>query len=503
MAGKFLKFFSPFVRAMPEIKQPQREVSFKEKFIWTAVVLIIYLIMSNIRLFGINFEQSTDYFFWLRVILASQRGMLTELGIGPIVTAGLIMQLLLGSRIINVNMADPYDRAMFSGAQKVLAVFLTIFNAVAYILGGAFGSLTGPEGIGISGAFFIFFQLLFAGIIIILLDELLQKGWGLGSGVSLFIAAGVAGQIFWNCFSFFPTPSPSADPPGDGLPRGIVIAFFTALFDNDPNTTLGTILLRGSYPSLIGIITTVAIFLLVIWFESTRVEIPLAYRGYRGFKGKYPMKLLYVSNIPVILVNALYANFLFFGQLLAGPASAIRSSNGGLIDDFWVDLIGKFRIEEGAGGLAGQQLIPESGLVYLLTPPLGIDQLAADPFRAVFYFLILLILCIFLGRVWVEVSGLAPRDIANQIIDSKMQIPGFRSSGKIIERILKRYIPTLVILNGIIVASLSFFADSLRALSSGTGLLIAIGIIQNYGETIAKELAAVQYPGLRAMLGMD
>ncbi|UCC20757.1 MAG: preprotein translocase subunit SecY [Promethearchaeota archaeon] len=503
MAGKFLKFFSPFVRAMPEIKQPQREVSFKEKFIWTAVVLIIYLIMSNIRLFGINFEQSTDYFFWLRVILASQRGMLTELGIGPIVTAGLIMQLLLGSRIINVNMADPYDRAMFSGAQKVLAIFLTIFNAVAYILGGAFGPLTGEGAIGIQGAFFIFFQLLFAGIIIILLDELLQKGWGLGSGVSLFIAAGVAGQIFWNSFSFFPTPSPSADPPGDGLPRGIVIAFFTALFDNDPNTTLGTIFLRGTYPSLVGIITTVGIFLLVIWFESTRVEIPLAYRGYRGFKGKYPMKLLYVSNIPVILVNALYANFLFFGQLIAGPGSALRSTNGGLIPDFWIDIIGVFREETGAGGLAGKQLIPISGLVYLLTPPLGIDQLASDPFRAVFYLLIFVVLCILLGRVWVEVSGLAPRDIANQIIDSKMQIPGFRSSGKIIERILKRYIPTLVILNGIIIAVLSFTADSLRALSSGTGLLIAIGIIQNYGETIAKELAAVQYPGLRAMLGMD
>ncbi|MFX0060480.1 MAG: preprotein translocase subunit SecY, partial [Candidatus Heimdallarchaeota archaeon] len=243
MAGKFLKFFSPFVKAMPEIKQPQREVSFKEKFIWTAVVLIIYLILSNVPLYGVNVQESVDYFYWLRVILASQRGTLTELGIGPIVTAGLIMQLLLGSKIIKVNMADPYDRAMFSGAQKVLAVFLTIFNTIAYIFGGAFGAL---DDIGISAAFFIFFQLLFAGITIILLDELLQKGWGLGSGVSLFIAAGVAGQIFWNSFSFVPAP--------DGLPRGIVIAIFTALFDTNADTTIGTILLRGVYPSLIGIV---------------------------------------------------------------------------------------------------------------------------------------------------------------------------------------------------------------------------------------------------------
>jgi len=491
MTGKFLKFFSPFIKAMPEIKNPQREVSFKEKFIWTAVVLIIYLIMSNIPLYGIQIEESTDYFYWLRVILASQRGTLTELGIGPIVTSGLIMQLLLGSRIIKVDMADAYDRALFSGAQKVLAVFLTIFNIIAYLLGGAFGNLSS---IGIQGAFFIFFQLLFSGVVILLLDELLQKGWGLGSGVSLFIAAGVAGQIFWNTFSFIEGP--------DGIPRGVIIAFFSVLFDGDPNTNIGDIVIRQQLPSLLGIVTTVIILVVVVWFESTRVEIPLTYRGYRGYKGKYPMKLLYVSNIPVILVNALYANILFFGQLIAGPDSAMRVSNGGLIPDFWINLIGEFDTQSAGTGMGGQ-LIPKRGFIWLITPPLGIDQLVESPFRAVIYLMIFIFLCIMLGRVWVEVSGLAPRDIAGQIIDSQMQVPGFRSSERIIERILKRYIPTLIIINGILIAVLSFFADSLGALTSGTGLLISIGIIHQYGETLAKEMAASQYPGLRGLLGMD
>jgi len=192
MTGKFLKFFSPFVRIMPEIKQPQREVQFKEKLLWTVVVLIIYLIMSNIPLYGVTAQDTADYYYWLRVILASQKGTLTELGIGPIVTAGLIMQLLLGSKIIKVDMSDPYDRSMFSGSQKVFAMFLTVLNIIAYLAGGAFGELT------IANATFVFLQLLFSGVIIILLDEILQKGWGIGSGVSLFIATGVAGQIF--CF---------------------------------------------------------------------------------------------------------------------------------------------------------------------------------------------------------------------------------------------------------------------------------------------------------------
>ncbi len=484
MPGKFLKFFTPFVRIMPEIRQPQREVQFKEKLIWTAVALIIYIVMSNIPLYGVQLSQSTDYFYWLRVILASQRGTLTELGIGPIVTAGLIMQLLVGSKIINVDMSDPYDRAMFSGSQKVLSMFLTIFNSIAYIIGGAFG-----RDLGITAIFLIVIQLVFAGMIIILLDELLQKGWGLGSGVSLFIAAGVAGQIFWNCFSWI-------EAPGTRVPRGIAIAFFYVLFDDNPETGLDTIFIRdGQLPSLLGAITTIVILVIVIWFESTRVEIPLQYMGYRGFKGKYPMKLLYVSNIPVILVNALYANFLFFGQLIAGPDSALRNNDTAL----WLDLIGRFVWQDTGTGTGGY-LLPTWGLIYILTPPRGITSIT--PFSFI-YLAVFVFLCIGLGRVWVEVSGLAPRDIAGQILDSGMQIPGFRSSEKIIEKILKRYIPYLVILNGIIIAFLSFFADSLGALSSGTGLLIAIGIVHQYAETISKEVAASQYPGLRGMLGLD
>ncbi len=482
MTGKFIRFFTPFVRVMPEIKAPQREVSFKEKLLWTVVALIIYLIMSNIPLYGVNVTETTDYYYWLRVILASQRGTLTELGIGPIVTAGLIMQLLLGSKIIKVDMSDPYDRSMFSGSQKAFAMFLTIFNILAYIAGGAFGDLNVTNGT------FVFLQLLLSGMVIILLDELLQKGWGIGSGVSLFIATGVAGQIFWNLFSFIEA---------DGVARGIVVAFFQAL--GDPDYDVADLMFRSDrLPSLFGGITTLAIFLIVIWFESTRVEIPLAYKGYRGFKGKYPMKLLYVSNIPVILVNALYANFLFFGQMIAGPNSALRNPD----TEWLLNLIGRFDDIPASGG-AGNYLVPNYGLLYFLTPPQGLEQLLEAPIRAIIYLVIFIFLCVMLGRVWVDVSGLAPRDIAQQILDSGMQIPGFRSSDKIIERILKRYIPTLIILNGFIIAVMSFFADSLGALTSGTGLLIAIGIVHQYSESLAKEMAAMQYPGMRSFLGMD
>ncbi|MHA1718753.1 MAG: preprotein translocase subunit SecY [Promethearchaeota archaeon] len=506
MTSKFLQIFKPFTRITSEIKQPDREISFKDKIIYTLVVLVIYIIMSNIPIYGITTDSGTDYYYWLRVILASKRGTLTEMGIGPIVTAGLIMQLLQGSKLIEVNMGDPNDRAMFTGAQKVIAILLTIFQSVAYIEGGAFGEIATT-----ALKIIIFLQLFIAGQIIILLDEVLQKGYGLGSGVSLFIATGVSGQIFWNSFSFINVTAEGSD----FLPRGIIIAFFKVLFSSnqfpeghikagEEIRIMDLWIRKAGAPGLLGLVTTIIIFLVVIYVQTMQVEIPLTYAGHKGYRGKYPMKLLYVSNIPVILAQALYANFLFFGQILW---NSMQNKHPNW--EIWVNIIGKFK--EADPSVNASHLQPIGGLLYLITPPQGLSYIL-DPannetvggllLHSAGYLVIFITICVVFGRIWVEVSGLAPRDIAGQIINSKMQIPGFRRSEKVIEKILKRYIPTLTILCGIIVGLLSFSADFLGALSSGTGLLLSVGIIQNYAETIGKEAAAEQMPGFSGMLGL-
>ncbi|MEM2281010.1 MAG: preprotein translocase subunit SecY, partial [Candidatus Bathyarchaeia archaeon] len=182
MAGRFLNAFKPISRFIPEIKAPERRVSFNEKLFWTAIALIIYLVMASdaCRLYGIQREEE---FAPLRIIFASSRGTLMELGIGPIVTAGLILQLLVGSAMIECDMSKAEDRALFTVASKVLAIILTGVQASAYIISGMYGQLPGTT------AIIVFLQLLAAGIIVMLLDELIQKGWGFGSGISLFIMA--------------------------------------------------------------------------------------------------------------------------------------------------------------------------------------------------------------------------------------------------------------------------------------------------------------------------
>ncbi|MGM0687871.1 MAG: preprotein translocase subunit SecY, partial [Promethearchaeati archaeon] len=91
MTSTFLRLLSPFVRIMPQVKAPDREVSFREKGIWTLLILIIFLVMSHMPLYGVDPQTGTDYLWAMRVILASSRGTLMELGIRPIVTAGLVM----------------------------------------------------------------------------------------------------------------------------------------------------------------------------------------------------------------------------------------------------------------------------------------------------------------------------------------------------------------------------------------------------------------------------
>jgi len=464
MAGRFLSLFKPLGRVLPEIKVPERKVGFNEKIFWTALVLIVYLVMSEISLYGIS-ASVQEQFAPLRVIFASNRGTLMELGIGPIVTAGLILQLLAGSAIIQCDMSEAEDRGLFTVASKFFSILLTGIQASAYIISGMYGALAGPTTI------IIFLQLLGAGVIVILLDELVQKGWGLGSGISLFIMAGVAQNILWQSFN-----------PGTGLFVGSLDSLLRG-----GQTLTNWIVGAGAYPSVIGFIATIGTFLVIIYLEGVRVELPMTYAGYKGFRSRYPIKLLYVSNLPVIFASALFANVFFFSQLLWSTQG--RPPPG---QNILLDILGQYNATDNQ---------PLGGLAYFVTPPRNIQSVAAEPIRAAVYLAILVVFCAVFSLIWLEVGGLGPSKVAQQLMDSGMQIPGYRRSGRPIESILKRYIPVVTILGGIIVGLVAGISDFLGVFGSGTGILLAVGIIYQYYELLMRERAAEMFPAFRRILG--
>jgi preprotein translocase SecY subunit len=479
MAGRFLNLFKPIARVIPEIKAPERRVRFNEKIFWTALVLIIYLVMTEIHLFGIP-ATVEERLGALRVIFASSRGTLMELGIGPIVTAGLILQLLVGSAMIDCDMSNPEDRSLFTTASKVFSIILTGVQAAAYIIGGMYNP-SSTQGLPGGTALVIFLQLLTTGIIVMLLDELVQKGWGLGSGISLFIMAGVAQQIFWECFS-----------PGTGLFVGALSQVFIG-----NQTMTWWVVGGGSYPSLIGLIATVGAFLIIIYMEGVRIELPLSYAGYKGFRSRYPIKLLYVSNLPVIFASALFANVYLFSQLfwgMSGGANYVVGTNP------WLDLLGQFKPTfDNTGAVTGYQ--PSGGLVYYVTAPRSLADVMASPDRAFIYVGILIVFCIIFSLTWLEVGGLGPSTVAKQLVDAGMQIPGYRRSEKAIESILKRYIPTVTILGGIIVALIAGVSDFFGVFGSGMGILLSVGILYQYYEILMQERASEMYPAIRRLFG--
>jgi preprotein translocase subunit SecY len=247
----------------------------------------------------------------------------------------------------------------------------------------------------------------------------------------------------------------------------------------------------GIYPSLLGLIATIAVFLIVIYLQGIRVELPMSYAGYKGFRSRYPIKLLYVSNLPVIFASALFANVYFLAQLLWSQLG--RPEPG---SNLFFQFFGDFSYNATSGAVN-----PVGGLAYYVTAPRNIWGVGQDPLRAAAYLAIIVAFCAVFSLIWLEVGGLGPQKVAKQLMDSGMQIPGYRRSIGPIETMLKRYIPVVTVLGGVIIGLVAGFSDFLGVYGSGTGILLSVGIIYQYYELLMRERAAEMFPAFRRILG--
>ncbi|MHA1978107.1 MAG: preprotein translocase subunit SecY, partial [Candidatus Hodarchaeales archaeon] len=123
--------------------------------------------------------------------------------------------------------------------------------------------------------------------------------------------------------------------------------------------------------------------------------------------------------------------------------------------------------------------------------------------RAFVYAMILILLSVVFSMMWLETAGMGPRDVANQFLQSGMQMPGWRRSKKIVERRLEMYIPTIAVIGGLFIGTLAAFADFLGAIGSGMGILLSVSIMRQYFELISKERVAEMNPALRGFLGIS
>ncbi|KAL1215664.1 Protein transport protein Sec61 subunit alpha [Cardamine amara subsp. amara] len=452
--GGLLQMVKPFLGFMPEVNGGGKKVPLRKKVIYTVITLFVFLVCSQLPLYGIHSTTGSDPLYWMRAILASSRGTVMELGIGPIVTSGLVMQLLTGSKIIQV--VDKEDRALLNAAQKLLGILITIGQAVTYVLSGMYGPVAM---LGVGNAILIVLQLVFAGIMVLCLDELLQKGYGLGSGISLFIATNLCENVIWKAFS--PVVINNNGRFGPEF-EGAFVSLFHKLITM---SSIRQSFFRQNLPNVTNLLATVLIFLIVIYFQGFRVVLPVRSKNSRGGQGSnYPIKLFYTSNMPIILLSALVSNLYFISQLL------YKNFSG----NFLVNLIGQWR-----------ESIPVSGLAYLITAPSSLTDMVAYPCHALFYIVFMLSACAFFSKTWIQISGSSAKDVAKQLKEQQLVMPGHRESS--LHKELNRYIATSAAFGGMCIGALTVLADLIGAIGSGTGILLAASTIYQCFETYDKE----------------
>src|SRR3990167_5426056 len=127
----------------PEVKKPeQKKLGFKEKLKWTLIILIAFFILSVIPLFGLGSNELAR-FEQLSIILGASFGSILSLGIGPIVTASIVLQLLAGSGILKIDQTTHEGRATFQGIQKLLSIFFVIFESIIFVVMGGLAPAQG------------------------------------------------------------------------------------------------------------------------------------------------------------------------------------------------------------------------------------------------------------------------------------------------------------------------------------------------------------------------
>ena len=454
---------------IPEVKKPdEKKLAFNVKLKWTLVVLVSFFVLANISLFGLS-NNALERFQYLAIILGTDFGSIISLGIGPIVMASIILQLLTGAGILNIDTSSAEGKRFFQGIQKLLVFFFIVFEACVYVLMKGLEALPGFAGI-------VIFQLILGGIAIYYMNELCEK-WGFGSGVSIFIAAGVSWHLFTSAFQFVNQQGRNCllDFKGTAC-SGKVLVLIQSIINKYPiefTSALGAIL------------ATILIFLAVVWAQSLKVEIPLSFGRIRGYSIKWPLSFFYASVIPVILTAALVANIQLFGGIIEnwlGHATFLgHFANGQAVSGlaFWI------------GSTNLLELIIRGGFLpkYLLQALTHI----------IFYSALAMVFSIF----WVQTSGMGAKEQAQKISSSGLQISGFRQDVRILESVLDRYIMPLTVMGGAAIGLLAAATDLLGALASGTAILLVIMIMYQFYQKIAEQHMTDMNPAMRKFMGTN
>ena len=455
---KLIYLIEPISHLIPYVPKPKITIKPNEKLVWTGMVLFIYLIYSQIPLYGIYKTRDSDPLHYMRIILASSRGTLAELGITPIISSSFLMGFLRTLRIISFDPNIKEDRILFEQTTKFVVIIITLGQEIVYVFNGVYGPV---NLIGNVNIILLISQLVIGGIIIILLDELLSNNYGLISGISLFVATNISENIMWKCFSPFTVASER------GIEyEGAIIALFHFLITKKSKyEAFRLAFFRRSAPNLLQLFSTLVIIILVMYLWRFKLYIKVTNKKMPGVTYNQPIKLFYSSTTPIIVINTFISNLYLVSQVL------YRRYSSSLL----IKILGTWAEKNG-------EQVATGGIAYFITPPKNLFYFITHPLKSIIYVIFILYFSGWFTQTMVDLIGKGAIDLARGLKNEGFFLEGIRESEETIYKRFQKLIPTVSFLSGMLIAALQILADLIGAIGSGTGILLLVSTILQVQE---------------------
>jgi len=470
----------PLLSKIPMVERPKRHVPLETKLLFTIAILILYFALGNIPLFGLS-PETMDLFGRWRALFAGQKFSLSAVGVMPIINASIILQILAGPKIMKLDLTNPRDQAFYLNMQKLLVLCFVIFTSFTCVIGFYKPNQDIADLFGVSLRFIsclLFLQVFIGGILIYSMEEVVSK-WGICSGLGLFIVANVSHQIITGLIS----PIHVGEWAVGVIPRWIEIAQQVEPYKMSDG---GMVFLFEHH--LIALITTIAMFLLVIYLACARIELKIpGYLKRRGGMGRirFPIKFVHFSYafvVPLVFLN--------LGRILQVNIQAI----GRVLWSRGNTLLGTY---DECGNAV-------SGLMYYLDPiyspwdwfpPLLHSaylniagwQIAV---RVAADMSIMVTCAMIIALLWIKLTpGLEAKDIKAMVRDSGLPIYGHSQDLKAIKRAVDRYTTRIAMMGCGFLGALLVIANMFGTLGSVSVLYLIIAVIVIYAsyEEIASE----------------
>uniref|UniRef100_A0A0E0ETQ7 Translocon Sec61/SecY plug domain-containing protein n=1 Tax=Oryza meridionalis TaxID=40149 RepID=A0A0E0ETQ7_9ORYZ len=444
---------------VPEVQCPDQPISPRQKFKYTAIVLFIFVTASQVLLYGIQHQPPTiepDPLQWVHLILASSRSTLLSRGILAILVPEVLVKIWVYLKIITLDTSAPETGVLMNRAQRLLGILVTILGAVNFY---------------VRSQHFTVNTILCSDIIVIYLDDVLRKGYGLLSGISLFTATNICVNILWKAFSPMSVMYPEQSPEFEGA----VIAWVHLLMTRtDKLSAISKAFFRQNLPNIINLIATCLFVPLAIFFQGFYIVLPVRTR--RNFQAYCHIKLSHFLYGPVVLHRV----------LLPLPYVASKVLYKKYSGNILVNLLGKW---DGSNHFG--QSIPVGGIVYYLTTPPILADLHRDPFHAFIYVAFVLISCVFISMGLMVCAS--SKGVFNGFVVLNMQEERrlrLAQPDSIHANEIRRHVIRAACVGGFCAGVLIIFADFIGVFCSGTGIMLAVTASYPYVDGRASEVGS-------------